>query len=53
MTAFVTAYSIVWAFVALYVFRLRAAHQRTVRRLETLERLLDERDLEGAHSRAA
>ncbi len=53
MTAFVIAYSIVWGFVALYVLRLRTAHQRTIRRLETLEQLLDDRDSESGHSRAA
>lgn len=53
MASFVAAYVIVWAFAALYVLRLRTAHQRNLRRLEALERLLDERLSEGSHSRAA
>ncbi len=53
MASFVTAYLIVWVFTALYVLRLRAAQQRTLRRLETLERLLDEGLPQSGHSRAA
>lgn len=53
MASFVTAYLIVWAFVAVYVLRLRSQHQRLTRRIQALEHMLEERTDECRHSHAA
>ena len=53
MTSFVTAYLIVWAFVAAYVLRLRADQQRLTRRIQALEDLLNEGARECRPVRAA
>jgi CcmD family protein len=53
MTSFVVAYLTVWAFVAVYVVRLRAGHQRLARRIQRLENLLSERTDESRVARAA
>lgn len=53
MTSFLAAYLTVWAFVAVYVLRLRANHQHMTRRIEALENLLNEQLEERPSSRAA